>query len=1104
MSTPIVIDIEPCGQEINVDYDAAQESCIQELEAQAHLLAEEELQNQLNDLFNEFAEDYVEDCLLYTEKLNMTYELDEYHYTLYYYDQAGNLTQTVPPEGVDIVDDAHFTNGLWDGVTEPNHSLKTQYAYNSYNQVIWQTTPDGGQTQFWYNKLGQLLFSQNAKQQTTHDFSYTKYDKIGRIKEVGSLDETINLNYDGIQAEINANTLNGPVSERTHTEYGDQNSIPYVLGWQENLRGRVAVTYNTDNNDVFTTVSRYSYDEHGNVTKLTQDLTLPGTNFNEAKLIEYDYDLISGNVNKVWYQPNQPDQFIHKYEYDADNRITNVYTSQNGYLWDEEAEYFYYAHGPLARVEIGEDKVQAMDYAYTLHGWLKAVGNKDELIGTTTSLNNYNGTQEYNAMLGYYYNDYRSIHTGNMLDIDNWNRFDDKIYAKPNNVNGNPVPVPIQQKGLYNGNITYATYNIAPNAKDPQNNNLHPFEALGGGTSKRAGIYQYDQLNRIIEANNVFYNNPASNWETSGNDRFKTKYSYDGNGNILTLKRYDKNNALMDDIYYWYDYDNPVNAVAGNGADPGILHSNRLYSYTDQNDGTQGDLMLDDLPLNLAGNLTNSTNLNFEYDEIGNLVKDVNEGISQIQWTVYGKVQKIVKTDGSIIEYKYDAMGNRVMKKDIPSSGTLVKTTWYLRDASGNILAIYNKTDDTPIADTREYSIYGSSRLGTLTTPNYASYNKREVGLKAYELTNHLGNVMVVISDKRKGEDNVGNGVVDQYFADVISAQDYYPFGMQMPGRTFSSNSYRYGFNGMEKDDEVKGQGNSLDFGARIYDSRLGRWSTEDPLTAKFPWSAPYSFVANKPILFVDIDGRDIVYLAGTENTFKPIVDKIRAESVSFDNIISHLENSDNIFTIRVVNEEFWIDKEGNQIGEAEYLSQYRSIVLDRRRTSDESYESSVIEEFVHAFQFDYYSEGSHDYLEVFENYGVTFIESEAKLIRYLVREERGVTMIAYAGDDYLVSFMTEIEMGTNVQYVTFYKDEDTYKYFDSYVDEFKKAHSSDGSPYGKGINPGKEPGVFNYLQRKKDTLKNNERVSRKSTLKKGKIRKKPVYDTGKIPRKDR
>ena len=75
----------------------------------------------------------------------------------------------------------------------------------------------------------------------------------------------------------------------------------------------------------------------------------------------------------------------------------------------------------------------------------------------------------------------------------------------------------------------------------------------------------------------------------------------------------------------------------------------------------------------------------------------------------------------------------------------------------------------------------------------------------------------------------------------------------------FSSvNLYRYGFNGMEKDDEVKGSGNSLDFGARLYDPRIGRWTAVDPLAAKYPDLSPYNGMGNNPVMFIDADGREI------------------------------------------------------------------------------------------------------------------------------------------------------------------------------------------------------------------------------------------------------
>ena len=96
-----------------------------------------------------------------------------------------------------------------------------------------------------------------------------------------------------------------------------------------------------------------------------------------------------------------------------------------------------------------------------------------------------------------------------------------------------------------------------------------------------------------------------------------------------------------------------------------------------------------------------------------------------------------------------------------------------------------------------------------------------------------------------------------------ISGSKKYPGGMLMPGRVFSSASgYRYGFNGKEKDNEIKGDGNSYDYNARIYDNRLGKWLSVDPLYEKYPSESPYLYTGGNPVLYVDKDGRDrILYL---------------------------------------------------------------------------------------------------------------------------------------------------------------------------------------------------------------------------------------------------
>lgn len=74
---------------------------------------------------------------------------------------------------------------------------------------------------------------------------------------------------------------------------------------------------------------------------------------------------------------------------------------------------------------------------------------------------------------------------------------------------------------------------------------------------------------------------------------------------------------------------------------------------------------------------------------------------------------------------------------------------------------------------------------------------------------------------------------------------------MQQPGRVFNSSSYRYGFNGKENDPEIKTQ----DYGFRIYDYRLAKFLSVDPLTKEYPELTPYQFASNTPIKAVDLDG---------------------------------------------------------------------------------------------------------------------------------------------------------------------------------------------------------------------------------------------------------
>jgi RHS repeat-associated protein len=118
--------------------------------------------------------------------------------------------------------------------------------------------------------------------------------------------------------------------------------------------------------------------------------------------------------------------------------------------------------------------------------------------------------------------------------------------------------------------------------------------------------------------------------------------------------------------------------------------------------------------------------------------------------------------------------------------------------------------------------------------------------------------VIVNITDKKIAVPLAGDTINNYYTADVINAYDYYPFGAQLPGRVYSTNyDYRFGFNGMEKDDDLKSNGRSYSATFWEYDSRIGaRWNV-DPMNTGT--SSPYAAFLNNPIVYNDPFGLDTV-----------------------------------------------------------------------------------------------------------------------------------------------------------------------------------------------------------------------------------------------------
>src|SRR5690554_6248731 len=1023
----------------------------------------------IDQLTQAFTQAYIEGAMAsLVETFDNEHFDKEYHYTLYYYDRAGNLVQTVPPKGVVRFDGANTTlnNSInqkratqpeaHDIALAPAHTYQTVYKYNSLNQLVYQITPDGGESRFAYDALGRLVVSQNAKQKLENQFSYTRYDELGRVYEVGELTapssdysiDDIGKLVDGNGVEFDVNHLNFPDNwsmnrkEVTHSiydelKYIDGNSLNDILinGSQaqsnfedyhfDNTRNRIMCVmyqeiYDTDLNN-YDNASFYNYDVHGNVEELIQVVNDPELiALNQSiKKLSYSYDLVSGNVNEVIYQKGETDEFRHKYNYDADNRITNVFTSKDGVIYEQDAKYFYYDHGPLARTEIGHSKVQAMDYAYTIQGWIKSVNGEEidekTMMGwdgaqaansqVASTINKHVAKDAFGYSLSYYDGDYNSSNT-----------------AFLNHSKATTPSAPNLNASLYNGNIR----SMFTALSDENENALATHQTN----------YTYDQLNRIKSMKG--YNRVVG--QVASESGYSSSYSFDANGNLETLKRnaWDGNaSILMDDFEYHY------NETINNG------HNNRLSGITDH----AGASLFQDADIDHSITMNN-----YKYYQIEQLIEDVDEGITAIKWKVNNKVKEVQYGTNKTISFDYDPMGNRIAKHI--TEGNNITSLYYVLDAQGNQMSIYKIDNElsNDIVQT-ERNIYGSSRLGqeqvervmdyqdiqnlgsvdfstisiintnqsicstggvlnitetnnppyifdysitdydndgnmdllisnnstpstnpdALNTSGYTKwfsahlmvntvigedytvqfdvlnvsseitgfgsincplnttngslaisspgsysltftatsdvsrlkwYNgsptsgyaqivlsnisingpgdilgngippvsqeyyvvENQKGDKRYELANHLGNVLEVITDRKLPEPNVAQDEVLYYLADVVSYSDYYPYGMQMPGKkqlrdldgngnpvyvpANGSDGYRYGFNGMEKDDNIKGAGNSYDFGARLYDPRVGRWLSIDPLEKEQPGFTPYKAFYNNPNLFIDPDGR--------------------------------------------------------------------------------------------------------------------------------------------------------------------------------------------------------------------------------------------------------
>jgi RHS repeat-associated protein len=110
-----------------------------------------------------------------------------------------------------------------------------------------------------------------------------------------------------------------------------------------------------------------------------------------------------------------------------------------------------------------------------------------------------------------------------------------------------------------------------------------------------------------------------------------------------------------------------------------------------------------------------------------------------------------------------------------------------------------------------------------------------------------------------------------------------YSFGQLVPNRHGSSTAYRYGFQGQEMDNEIKGEGNSLNYTFRMHDPRVGRFFAVDPLEKKYPFYSPYQFSGNRVIDMVELEGLEPTHAGNREGDSEVAFDQVNARTGNYD-----------------------------------------------------------------------------------------------------------------------------------------------------------------------------------------------------------------------------
>jgi len=643
--------------------------------------------------------------------------------------------------------------------------LRYYYRYDERKMLVMKKIPDADSITLFYDALDRLVLTQNGNQRNLYNRTYNLYDNLNRLIETG---EEYNPTSDNtLRQYIRASTSHIPPSGY-HTKH--------IIYCYDNKTGEFSdASYNyKPETDLYPTNPCVSNNKGRLVGKKIRTSSVT-----TYIITVYYYDDLGRLVQERKTNPLGGYTTITTvYNFSGQVEHIRYRLTDSGIYYDQQ---FVYDHrGRLLKTQMNTNGGAYVDVSTNVYNDLGQLKCKYlHSIGGSAALQKID--YKYNVRGWLTHINSPGFDTGGEHDLFGM----ELVYNDPYRSTFAPN---------YNGNISGIKWKANANLN-------YQYD------------FKYDALNRLNEAD--FYK-----WQMDGSE-YSTSYSYDMNGNIVDLVRYDKYGDLIDDISNNF-----------------LNNSNRINYNTDNsgagNNPGNGDAeYLPDYP----GTSTET----FSYDNNGNLTYEPNE-----DFTVSYNSMNLP----SLLEYG--------------GAGSPYKISNFYTFEGEKLRKILDKDGYITVTDYCGPFVYKTEqeqqKIDFIMMPEGRLVNIADAGLPPqwewqYNLTDHLGNVRVVV----KGT-NPNNAI-------VVQENHYYPFGMIMadigstyPDYNLENVTQPYLYNGKEYNPEL--ELNWYDYGARFYDPALGRSTTIDPHAETYLSLSPYSMFANNPLLFVDPSGEDIILYA--------------------------------------------------------------------------------------------------------------------------------------------------------------------------------------------------------------------------------------------------